>query len=83
MNKNVCSIRTKMNDFMFCFQCLYQNKLITVDEKNELVRVLKDCLSNETYSDKRNLHVLLEDIFYQDIPMNFKQQIEKLLDVIE
>ncbi len=83
MNKNVCTIRTKANDFLYCFQCLYQNKLVTIDEKNELVRVFKNCLSNDTISDKKELRLLLEDIFYQTIPLNFKQQIEKLLDVIE
>ena len=83
MKRNVCNIRIKTNDFLYCFQCLLQNGIITVEEKNNLVRVFKDCLSNETISDKKEIRALLEDIFYKSIPMTFKQQIEKLLDVIE
>ena len=79
MTNNVVSLRTKAQEFMFCFQCLYQNGLITNEEKNELARSFKDCLSEEVGS-RRELTVLLQDVFYQkELPMTFKQQVENLL----
>ena len=83
MKRNVCNIRINTNDFLYCFQCLLQNGIITVEEKNNLVRVFKNCLSNDTISDKKELRELLQELFYGSIPMTFKQQIEKLLDIIE
>ena len=79
---NVASFRTKASDFMYCFQCLYQNGLITNDEKNSLATSFKNCLSEEPGS-KRNLTIQLQNIFYQeDLPMFFKQQVENLLYLI-
>lgn len=77
---NAFSFRTKSSDFLWCFQCLYQNGLITSDEKNELVGSFKNCLSDELPSSKRELRILLENVFYsKDLPMDFKQQVENLL----
>jgi len=79
---NVVSLRTKATDFLFCFQCLYQNNLITNEEKNELVGSFKDCLSEEVGA-KKNFSVLLQNIFYRpDLPMIFKQQVENLLYIV-
>lgn len=83
MNTNICSLRLKSADFMYCFQCLYQNKVITVDEKNELVNTFKECLSEDIGS-KKKLKILLQDIFYRkDLSMLFKQQVEKLLFLVD
>jgi len=82
MANNIVSFRTKATDFMYCFQCLYQNNLITTEEKNELVDSFKDCLSEEVGA-KKTLRVLLENIFYgEDLPMIFKQQVENLLYIV-
>jgi len=76
---NAVSFRTKASDFMECFQCLYQNNLITIDEKNDLVGSFKDCLSEEVGA-KKELVTLLQNIFYREgLPMFFKQKVETLL----
>ena len=78
-NNNITSLRVKLPEFLYCFQCLYQNNLIDNEEKNDLVESLRDCLSEETGA-KKNLTIRLQNIFYQpELPMTFKQQVENLL----
>lgn len=84
MITNVKSLRTESNDILYCFQCLYQNKLISTAKKNELVQLFRECLSEEEYcGTKRKLYKQLQIIFCDpDLPMTFKQQIEKIMDVL-
>jgi len=81
---NTSSIRTKSNDFLYCFQCLYQNKAITVEEKNRLTEALKELLADEnSNTSRKNLRIMLEDIFYgKDLPMFLKQMVENIMYVV-
>lgn len=80
-SSNVKSIRAHSSDFLYCFQCLYQNKAITMEEKNCLVEAFQEVLaSGESVNSKRNLRVILEDIFYgKELSMSIKQMLGNIM----
>lgn len=84
MTDNIKSLRVHTNEVLYCFQCLYQNAQITTEQKNELVRTFKNCLSNEESNEaKRIFNVKLQDIFYRsDLPMFLKQQVEQVMNLM-
>lgn len=84
IKSNTTSIRSRYQEILYCFQCLYQNGAITIEEKNELITALKDCLSSDNaLCDKRTMSDLLQNILYKDgLEMFLKQMVEKSLQAI-
>lgn len=78
------TIRTNINDFLYCLQCLYQGRVISNKQKTNLNSLIRDCLSNENSPSKKELYDSFSNLYYsKDTPNDYRETIYNCMNLIE
>lgn len=77
-------IRTNSMQLLSCVQSLYQNKIIDATQKDQLVRLIKNCLSNASFKNKNSLVKEFQLILYanEDMLDSLKQMLKDCIKIV-
>ena len=83
MANDVLSFRVKSPEILFCFQMLYQNQLISNEQKNQLTRAYQNCLQKnfQSFHDLNVIYSTLGKVLEQDLEPFVEQKTQSVMDI--